>query len=130
MPSRVSERVRVFLREHVPEFEQLEVLLLAVRERDREWTAEEAALRLGLPADVAREALEHLREHGLLDGRCRYAPSLEGAAEAVAELQGTYETNRLGIVQVMSANALERLRTSTIRTFADAFRLRGDKRDG
>jgi hypothetical protein len=135
MSTQEFESVRTFLRDHVEAYEHLEVLLLMSRDGHRTWTPAEVAAVLNLPVPIVSATLDHLRAHHVLEtvaeaaDTFRYRPESPDAAECVAALHRAYESDRLSIVKVMSANALERLRTSTIRTFADAFRLRRRKDD-
>jgi hypothetical protein len=48
----------------------------------------------------------------------------------VGSLERVYRDEPIQIMQLMSTNAIERLRTSTIRAFADAFVVRKDKGRG
>ena len=135
MSAGISEPVRTFLYEHLEDYVQLEVLLLLFRHPDRPWTASDVGARLNADVQAVEEALEHLRGHGLarLDPAARafrYGPDAPGAAACVAELHRLEESDRVSVVQTMSANALERLRMSAIRAFAAAFRFRGGRDDG
>ena len=136
MSTQHFERVRAFLRDHVEAYEHLEVLLLVCRHGDRPWTPAEIAGVLNLPVAIVSDALTHLRTRRLMErlpgvaDSFSYRPESSENAECVAALRQVYETDRLSIIEAMSTNALERLRTSTIRAFADAFRLRGGRDDG
>jgi hypothetical protein len=52
-------------------------------------------------------------------------PSL---ALAVEQLARVHRENRFAVVEIMSTNAVERLRTAAIRRLAQAFRLREPKK--
>ena len=136
MARELSPETQAFLREHVEEYEHLELLLLLFRDRERAWSAGEAAERLSLSPSVVWEALAQLRSRGLVEEaagpppRFRFPAMGQTAPAAVLELAAAYEQNRLSIIRQMNANALERLRHSAIRAFADAFRLRRGKDDG
>jgi hypothetical protein len=85
---------------------------------------------------VVAEALTHLRSHTLVEAepgekpRYRYRAKRPDADTCVRELAIAYESDRVKIVHLMNANALERLRNSAIRAFSDAFRLRKGQDDG
>jgi hypothetical protein len=125
--------LRRFLLDGVSSYEELDVLLLLVRGSGDSWSAKAVADALGAEADDCRVALEGLLARGLLAvGRdsvtFRYSPMTEEVARNVETLERTYREQRAAVAMMMSANAVERVRTSAIRTFAEAFRLRGPKK--
>lgn len=136
MSGDLSPATQAFLNEHVEEYQDLEVLLLLFRQAERSWSAAEVAERLKLSSDAVSEALDQLRSHTLVESlpgaipRFRYAGSQGGAHACVEELSAAYEHDRLRVIRRMNANALERLRTSAIRAFSEAFRLREGRDDG
>jgi hypothetical protein len=126
----------LLLREHVETYEQLEVLLLLHRDRNRTWNADAAGTALSLSPEAAADALDHLYGRGLLamapSGSARlfrYALTRGHTDEAVARLAREYGENRLEIIKLMSAYAIERVRTAAIRAFAVAFVLRRKEQD-
>jgi hypothetical protein len=133
--SEQSERLRRFLGDHVSGYEELETLLLVAREAERDWTDSEVAASLNVPIEPISSALEGLFSSGIVAAAqrgaltaYRYAPKTDILREEVAELQRAYSDQRLTVMQIMSANALERMRTATIQRFADAFRLERSKK--
>jgi hypothetical protein len=131
----VSAEVRTLLRDHVESYEQLETLLLLHRDHGQALPAESVASTLNLPVALAAEALEHLHRCNLLDSRVaagtRSFSFKKGNASVeatVADLAHVYDVNRLAIINLMSANAIERVRTKAARVFADAFIL-GRRKD-
>lgn len=129
------ERLRHFLRDHVSGYEELETLLLVASEEARDWTDSEVAALLNAPIEPIAAALESLCSAGILESlrrrhliAYRYAPRTQMLREDVLELQRAYSEERLTVMQLMSGNALERVRTATLRRFADAFRLNGNKK--
>jgi hypothetical protein len=89
-----------------------------------------------MTVEAAEEALSDLTDRGLLQGEILAGTARYSAAadppELVAtmeQLAGAYTANRLDIMNLMSANAVERVRNSAIRAFAKAFDL-GKKSDG
>lgn len=129
----LEPELSAFLSEHVHTFEQLEVLLFMHRRAARYWSASEVANELALTSDLTPPILERLAERGLLKrdparaGWYRFEPIGPSLQRQIEALVRTERDNRLLIVKAMSANALERLRSSALRTFAEAFRFR-DKR--
>lgn len=127
----VDEAVRAFLRAYIDSFESLEVLLLLRRERTA-CTAEELCRRLKTRAPLIDDALASLVRARLVNSD-RSVPALYTYADEdpardgiVGSLERVYRDEPIKIVQHMSTNAIERLRTSTIRAFADAFVVRKD----
>jgi DNA-binding transcriptional regulator PaaX len=127
------EHLRQFLFERVATYEELEILLLLRRKEGQAFSVAGVAKELGASNEDCRAALQNLERQGLLASaeeppRFRYAPSDSVLAQRVEELAAAYQDQRILVVQMMSGNAVARVRTAAIRTFADAFRLRGQKR--
>lgn len=131
----VDEQLREFLRAYIDSFECLEVLLLLRRERTA-WTAEALCTRLNTRAPLVDDALTTLVRAGLLDIALQdmnlptaytYAGESSAHDAIVASLETAYRDERIRIMQLMSTNAIDRLRTSALRAFADAFIFRKDK---
>ena len=127
------ENLRQFLFEHIPDYEHLDVLTSLAREPERLWSAAALAESLGLELEVCRSALTHLSESGLLANRggaeaFQYAPENETLARQVETLVRFYQEQRVELVRMMSANAVDRVRTAAIRAFSGAFHLRGPKK--
>jgi hypothetical protein len=130
----IDEDVRSLLREHIESYEHLRILLLLRSHRDRSWSAALAAERLNMAPASAEEALEHLCRRELLDRAesrmFRYCPETSEHEAAVDRLAHAYAEQQVEIMKLMSSNAVERIRTAAMRTFADAFVLGRRKRDG
>ncbi len=124
-----SEYLRAFLHDSVSSYEELEALLLLAREGGA-WSESEVASSLKAPLDGIAGALRNLAQvpgllqtHGQLGApRFQYAPHSKLLRQVVEELAATYAEQRLTIVQLMSANALERARSAAARHLADSFR--------
>ncbi len=135
--SGIPDGVRRFLLEHVETYEQLNVLLFLHRNADRGWTAGEVAEKIGLPqAELAGPALEFLCTKNLLDVRVgeelifRYAPAGLDTHQLVRDLARADQEAHGALLASLSENAVERIRTQAMRTFADAFMFRGPKKNG
>jgi hypothetical protein len=134
----IPPHVQQLLREHVPSFEALEILLLLHAHPQEEWHVDLLASRFGVDREIAEHALSALRFAGLVSfsaenqaALVRYSPKTAALAEAVLELAGLFEDHRAAIIVLMNANAIERVRYGAIRTFADAFVIRKkDTTDG
>ena len=121
------------LQDHVETYEQLEVLLLFAGRSGEAWTTAEVADAAKLQTPTASEALEDLSRSGVLErtesgGVARFVVCA-ARARAVDRLGEAYQRDRLGVMNLMTANALDRVRTSALRAFAKAFLL-GRERDG
>jgi predicted ArsR family transcriptional regulator len=133
----LPEDVRALLNEHIESYEQLELLLLLRRERYEEWTVEGLAARLHVREELAEAALEGLEASGLVVAtsatsppRFAYRPTSSGLDAAAGRLDREYAERPIRIIQLMSANAIERVRTAALHTFADAFVLKKKDSDG
>lgn len=131
----LPEDVRALLHEHIESYEQLEVLLLLLRERDGEWTMASLSARLHVREELIGSALEGLRAGGLVvvagttpAPRFAYRPATSRLDTAAGRLEREYAERPIRIIKHMSANAIERVRTAALHTFADAFVLK--KKDG
>jgi hypothetical protein len=127
----LPEDVRALLHEHIESYEQLEVLLLLRRERYAEWTVAGLAARLHVPAELIASALARLEAAGLATVTCApptprfaYRPTSFGLDAAAGRLDREYAERPIRIIQLMSANAIDRMRTAALHTFADAFVLK------
>lgn len=93
-------------------------------------------MSLGAPLERVTTALEALRatdcllhteERGDLT-YFSYAPASDEVGGLVSELGSVYAERPLAVIQIMSANAFERVRGATARRLADAFRLERPKK--
>jgi len=133
----LPEDVRALLHEHIESYEQLEVLLLLRRERYEEWTVAGLATRLHIREELVGSALDGLKASGLVSTtaaapalRVAYRPASSGLDAAADRLDREYAEHPIRIIQLMSANAIDRVRTAALHTFADAFVLKKDKKGG
>jgi hypothetical protein len=123
----LPEDVRALLHEHIESYEHLETLLLLRRERYEQWTSEGLAARLHVRPELIEAALASLKASGLVEAtavvpeRFTYRPASSGLEAAVGRLEREYAERPILIIQLMSANAIERLRTAALHTFADSF---------
>jgi CheY-like chemotaxis protein len=110
----VPADVRAFLTEHIDNWEQLETLLL-LRERPQQYFHPEVvADRLRIAAESAAEALYHLAQRGLAEGppaaiSYRYRPAA-ALRQVVDRLAAAHAEDRVALIRVMNANAIERIR--------------------
>jgi DNA-binding IclR family transcriptional regulator len=120
--------------ERISTYEQLEILV-RLAESPNPAGVSSIAEDLGISPDAALEALDALVDANLLArlGRelCyRYAPGGPALDTAAKQLVVLYRANRFGVVKAMADNSLQRLRGSTLHTFAECFLIGGPKKDG
>ena len=131
-PTELPPAARRLLLGPVDSFEKLE-MVLALRDASGSAVAVDAlAARAGLPvaridAPLAELAAAGLAER-LADGAWRLAPTADAAG--LQDLADTWATRRPAVLKAMTARAVERIRASAARAFAEAFRLRRRKDDG
>lgn len=131
----IPENVRRLLNERVHGYAAIEALLLLSSDPERVWTAPEIAAELKIANADADEALRALvlgelaSETDEGEDSFIFRASVPGLADAVNDLGLAYSQNRVQIMRLMSTNAIERVRTSAARAFADAF-VFGKKKDG
>lgn len=118
-----------FLRDHVSSYEELNALLLMSRSPLRIWSSADVAESLNAPEDVVEIALEALVAAGIVIGAgaagsetYQYAPQSSSIADHVTALERAYVDQPMAVVQIMTTNAIERVRSSAARRLADAFR--------
>lgn len=127
----IPPRVQRFISTHIDSIEKLEVLLLMRARADREWNARDVSMELRITEASSAARLQDLTARRLLvehEGSplsYRYHPASPEDAQAVAELQETYNTRRVSVISFIFSKPLDK-----VRGFADAFRLKRDKDDG
>lgn len=131
----LSPELQRFLCENVETLEELELLVLFHRDPGQHWSAESAEHALRLPESVLEAALRALKRRGLIE---QAASEMGGYAlvttdarrqAQVSALVRAYEADRYGLMMKISEAAMDRVRQSMTRAFADAFiigRRRGD----
>ena len=120
----ITPEVQRFIAETIEAAEQLDILLLLHRNRDRSYTAMEVSQAVFTVPASATMRLEGLVARGLLsssggaDPRYQYAPNSEAIAGRVDELADIYQKDRVGVIKLIFARPPD-----PAQTFADAFRL-------
>ena len=135
MPSdEIPEPIQRFLFELIHSFEELEVVVLLNRNSAQRWTAQSIADQLKIAVNLVDDALEALRNRGIVavltEGGATFHVASEDYKPQLGELVTLYERHRLEIVMLMSTNAIERVRTGAMRTFADCFFVGKKRGDG
>ena len=129
MSDEFPEDLKQFLAGHISSVAQLEALLLLRSRRDREWTPEEVSRSLYTTAEMAGEQLSELHARELVTRkensgvRFQYRPATADLEAQVARLETMYRERRVAVITAIYSQPLDK-----VRTFADAFRLRKDKK--
>jgi hypothetical protein len=129
----IPAELQNFLRNYVETYEQLEVLLVIAREPERAWPEQEVRAMIAAPSRDADAAVKGLAASGVLaDVSTDTTVRLQAASshrDHLRLLLEAYRTNALGLMNQLTANAIERVRTSALRAFSGAFVL-NRRRDG
>lgn len=129
-PDDIQADVRSFIAEQIDSVAQLELLLLLHGDATKTWSAAEAALKLCTAAEMTATLLAELTQRGLLtvvgapELRYSYAPRTKQLAQLVSALAQLYHERRVTVITLIYAQPVDKLRS-----FADAFRIRQDKKE-
>lgn len=131
MPGEFPPSVTSFVLRHVRTLAELQLLMAIAQSGDRWWDATSAAREADLTLQDARRALDHFGAHNLLDiritGDVRYqyrpgTPELRDSAEACV---AAFRRRPLDLAQLVTGPS-----ATSVRDFAEAFRLRRKQKDG
>jgi hypothetical protein len=123
----LPDDVQAFLHDSVESYEEIEVALLLRSDAAAQLAAGDLAARLRTSEDAMTRALRRLRDAGVIAcadaGRMefRFAPRTPALRTTLDRLAAAYDDHRLEVVKLMAANAIERMRSSAARAFADSF---------
>jgi hypothetical protein len=124
VPISPSDALRTFVQQRLTSVDQIEIVLLLMRDSARSWTAPEVATAVGTAQESAAMRLFLLASGGLIvfeaSGipRYRYAVSDNATHALLTELSNVYTENRAAIAALIGAPP------DPLRTFADAFKLK------
>lgn len=112
-------------------FHHVEVLLLLAGGAERTWSAAEVAAGLHMECDGANRVLEQLVTSGLLRHRSgapgvgfNYEPHTDEQRAAVASLRLMFDTKPVTLIRALYARP-----PSAVKSFSEAFRVRGPEED-
>ncbi len=132
-----DEELRRFLFEHVEDLEDLEIIArFHELGDDRLLNAAELAVLTRFPDTTTREALARLAARGLLAPTAtepvsyRYVIADASLRERLERAVVEYRQQPIKVMGMMTSNAIERVRTAAVRTFAECFRIGGPKSRG
>lgn len=130
-----DDRLRSFLFDRLRGFEELEALLFLARNENRDFSTDDLTRELKAHAESMHDALQALEAASLLEvtersgvPRYRFAPGDEATRAFVECLASAHAERRFDVIQMLSANALERVRGAAMRRLADAFRIERHKK--
>ena len=128
MNDKLPDEIRDFLAQHIPSVAQLELLLLLRQEPGKRWSVPETAQACYITEAMTASILADLRRQGLIDqigeGEYHYAPSSGELSRLVDEVSLIYQQRRVTVIGLIHSAPLD-----TLRSFADAFRLRKPKEE-
>jgi hypothetical protein len=134
VPEQQKQRsLKQLLFDTVEGFEDLAVLLWFYERHDVDAAdADTVAKGAGVPRDEAEAALDRLVFRGILEvaagGPKRFRSTGDRAMREIAELIASeYRTSSGQVMRLLTENAIERVKTAALRTFAECFRIRGPK---
>jgi hypothetical protein len=122
----LTDELVTFLKGRLTTADQIEIVLLLLRDPSRSWTASEVSGELGMAPESAAMRLFLLASQGLIlfepSGipRYRYAGADETTDRLLQEMASNYATNRAEVLRAIDA----RTDADPIRSFADAFKLK------
>ena len=129
-PAGVPQEVTTFLADHIESVLQLELLLLLRADPARLWSAAALAHEMKIDPVFTAAQLDTFYAQGLLAGEARtdapgaayrYAPASAALDATVAAVAAAYASHRVSIIGLIFSKP-----TSTLKSFADAFRIRKD----
>lgn len=121
----IPEPVRRLIAESIDSIPELEAVLLLREYREREWSAADAGARLYVSRTVAAHILTVLEQRGFLDRQgenYRYAPKSSALDATIDGLVSAYSQHLVAVTHLVHSKP-----STSVRHFADAFRLRKDK---
>ena len=131
MASQLPNEIQEFIIQHIDSLEQIEILLLLSGAPGRTWTPNEVIMQLRSSTESVQKRLETLVAHGLVvevDPQThahQYHPATPDLARAVDQLATNYRERRLKVIECIFSKPI-----SSLRIFADAFRIRKDQNHG
>jgi hypothetical protein len=121
------------LLERIDSFEKLEVLAHTVPQPGIAFAIAALAEVLRLPADGIESAADELAAAGFVrrgaGGTVSYVAAPGADDAAIRALVRLYEQDRLLVLRALTRSAMDRLRSSAARTFADAFLVRRPRKE-
>lgn len=120
----LSPELRELIDHHLGTIDEIEVLLWLFGRQGEQHAAQVVASGLRKPEEGVRHQLQQLATNGFLvhhetDGTYSYSVRTPGVTDAIEELARLYEERPVTLI-----NALYERPSTSVRSFADAFRIR------
>lgn len=131
MAGQLPIEVEEFVFNYIDSVEQLEILLLLSSSPEKVWSSEEVNQRIKSSESSVVQRLEKLASQGLVavaqpnPARYQYRAATSELSAAVEALAVAYKERRLKVLQCIFSKPL-----SSLRIFADSFKIRKDSKDG
>lgn len=125
--SALSDDLRGFIANQIDSVVQLEMLLMLHKEPERSYAPADVAKELRIEPAWAGSQLLILAQRGLISvldaagSAFRYGPNTPALAKLVDDLARAYADRRVTVISLIYSKPAD-----TLRSFADAFRLRKD----
>lgn len=119
-----SDALETFLQQRLSSFDQIEIVLLLMRDSARAWTAPEVAAAVGTPPESAAMRLFLLASSGVIAfepagiPKYRYTAADPETHALLTELATLYDSDRQLVASIAGVPP------DPLRSFADAFRLK------
>ncbi|MFO0664842.1 MAG: hypothetical protein U0174_12875 [Polyangiaceae bacterium] len=118
----MSIDVREFLRAHIASFEELEILVFLIR-NEADVTTAQIEEALPIRASMVDAAILSLVRSSVAEevgpNRYRYAPSTQALESTTRKLAQAYAERPVTVIKALTADAIDRLRSSAVHTFVD-----------
>lgn len=120
-----SNALKELLQQRLTSIDQIDIVMLLMRDPSRAWTAPEVAATVGTPPESAAMRLFLLASSGLIAfeatagiPKYRYASTDADTHALLTELADLYQNDRAAVAALVGAPP------DPLRTFADAFKLK------
>lgn len=131
MAGELPIEVEEFVFNYIDSVEQLEILLFLSSAPDKTWSTGEINQHIKSSESSVAQRLEKLTAQGVVavaqpePPRYQYRPATSDLHAAVQSLAVAYKERRLKVLQCIFSKPL-----SSLRIFADSFKIRKDPKDG
>lgn len=131
MQSNLSSSVEDFILKYIDSLEELEILLLLNASSERAFTVAAVYEHIKSTPLSVQQKLEDLTTKGLVQTtsdnpvQYRFEPQTEELILSVRDLAGAYKERRLRVLECLFSKPI-----SSLRIFADSFKLRKDSKHG
>lgn len=136
LDAREIDALKRFLFDYVEDLEKLAVLAwLSAQPTALGQSVEDVAGATGLPLSSTREALARLVGRGLLlrsaaeQATFSYAPQDARVAALLGRVIDEYRVSPLQVMELMTKNSIERVKTAAAQAFAESFASESRKRE-